>query len=197
MTRSPNDRSVSMPAANGYALAFVVPVGTALLGAFLAAHGWRSLYGATDTAFEHPILALLTFAVGVVAHEALHAVAWRWAGRLPFGTIRLGLQRKTLTPYAHCAAPMPARAYRIGAAVPGVVLGLAPAAVGLAVGDGGVFLFGLLFTVAAGGDALVLWLLRDVPADRLVEDHPTRAGCYVLAPGEEAGKPGSAPPTAE
>jgi len=43
MTRSPEDRSVSMGAANGYALAFVVPAGAALLGAFLALHGWRPL----------------------------------------------------------------------------------------------------------------------------------------------------------
>jgi hypothetical protein len=39
--------------------------------------------------------------------------------------------------------------------------------------------FGLLFTFAAGGDALVLWLLRGVAPHRLVEDHPTRAGCFV------------------
>jgi hypothetical protein len=193
MTRSPEDRSVSMGAANGYALAFVVPAGAALLGAFLALHGWRPLYAATDAAFGRPLVALAVFAAGVVAHEALHALAWRLAGRVPAGAVRLGFQWRTLTPYAHCAVPMAASAYRVGAAVPGVALGLLPALLGLATGGGAVFLFGLLFTLAAGGDALILWLLRDVPVDRLVEDHPTRAGCVVHGPaGEDSEHVGSA-----
>src|SRR5690606_5892329 len=104
---------------------------------------------------------------------------WRLAGRVPAGTVRLGFQWKAFTPYAHCSVPMAAGAYRVGAAVPGVVLGVLPALAGLVTGGGAVFLFGLLFTLAAGGDALILWLLRDVPTDRLVEDHPSRAGCYV------------------
>src|SRR5690606_25530349 len=125
------------------------------------------------------------FAAGVLAHEALHALAWRLAGRVPAETVRLGFQWKTLTPYAHCAVPMAAGPYRIGAAVPGVVLGVLPALLGLATGSGALFLFGLLFTLAAGGDALILWLLRDVPADRLVADHPERAGCYVYDEADE------------
>ncbi len=94
--------------------------------------------------------------------------------------MRLGFSWKALTPYAHCAAPMPARAYRIGAAAPGVALGLLPAALAWATGSGAVLAFALLFTLAAGGDALILWLLRGVPPERLVVDHPTRAGCLVL-----------------
>ena len=183
-----------MAAANGYALAFVVPATAVLLGAFLALHGWRPLYAATDGAFGRPLLAVVVFAAGVLAHEALHAAAWRLAGRVPAGTVRLGFQWKSLTPYAHCAVPMAAGAYRIGAAVPGVVLGLLPALLGLATGGGALFLFGLLFTLAAGGDAFILWLRRDVPAELLVADHPERAGCYVYgAAGEETERIGSVP----
>ena len=66
------------------------------------------------------------------------------------------------------------------AGVPGVVLGVAPALAGLVLGAGDVFWFGFIFTLAAGGDALILWLLRGVPGDRLVRDHPTKPGCLVL-----------------
>jgi hypothetical protein len=191
------DRSVSALAANGYALAFVVPAAAVLLGAFFAWHGWVPLYAATDGALAHPLIALAVFAAGVVGHEVLHAVAWQAAADLPAGSVRFGFQWKAVTPYAHCTAPMPARAYRIGAAVPGVVLGLAPAAAGLATGHGAVFLFGLLFTLAAGGDALIVWLLRGVPGTALVEDHPTRAGCRVVGADEESEHLGSAPVTAE
>jgi hypothetical protein len=41
---------------------------------------------------------------------------------------------------------------------------------------------GALFVLATGGDLLVLWVIRELPASALVEDHPTRAGCYVLDP---------------
>ena len=170
-----------MAQANGYALAFVVPAAAVLLGAFFALHGWRPLYAATDAVFDHIVLGLLVLAVGVVGHELLHVWAWRLAGRVPKDTVRLGFQWKTITPYAHCTVPMAARAYRIGAMTPGIVLGVLPALIGLALGGGVVFLFGLLFTLAAGGDALILWLLRDVPPEWLVEDHPTRAGCLVHA----------------
>ncbi|MDX1418678.1 MAG: DUF3267 domain-containing protein [Rubricoccaceae bacterium] len=194
---TPEDRSVSMAAANGYALLFVVPAAAALLGAFFALWGWPPLYRATDGALDRPLLALAVFAAGVVAHEVLHVVAWRWVGHVPAGTVRLGFQWATLTPYAHCEVPMAARAYRIGAATPGVVLGLLPVLAGLATGGGALFLFGLLFTLAAGGDALILWLLRDVPADQLVADHPSRAGCLVHAAGEETEGVGSAPGAGE
>lgn len=170
-----------MGRANAWALLGLGPPIIGLLGAFLALHGWRPLYAVTDAAFGAPLVPLLVFVAGVVAHEALHALAWKLAAGLPWGDIRLGFQWKTLTPYAHARVPMTARAYRIGAATPGVVLGLGPAAAGLATGGGGWMLFGLLFTLAAGGDALILWLLRGVAPLRLVEDHPERAGCYVWA----------------
>lgn len=75
---------------------------------------------------------------------------------------------------------MEVNAYRIGAAMPGVVLGIAPCIGGIIFGNGWWFVFGLLFTYAACGDALIIWLLRKVKTGSLVEDHPSRAGCYVI-----------------
>lgn len=41
--------------------------------------------------------------------------------------------------------------------------------------------FGLFFILAAGGDILILWLLRNVKSSSFVQDHPTRVGCYILS----------------
>jgi len=170
------DRSVSVARANGWAIAFVVPPVVLLAAVFAALYGW----GPIAEAGRLPLAWLLTALFGgILLHEVLHAVAWKVAARLPWRDVRLGFQWKTVTPYAHARVPMPARAYRAGAAAPGVVLGLLPALAGLASGAGHWFLFGLLFTLAAGGDALILWLLRGVAPARLVSDHPDRAGCFV------------------
>lgn len=116
---------------------------------------------------------------GVVLHELIHGVSWVLFGRKPFRSIRYGMQWKTLTPYAHCAEPMAARAYRRGAAMPAVVIGVIPAAAGLAAGNGAWTLYGTIFLAAATGDFIVLWILRGISGETFVEDHPSRAGCYV------------------
>jgi len=38
----------------------------------------------------------------------------------------------------------------------------------------------LVHTSAAGGDWLILWLIRNVRAGMQVDNHPTKAGCHVL-----------------
>jgi hypothetical protein len=76
---------------------------------------------------------------------------------------------------------MEARTYKIGAAMPGLLLGLLPASLALLSRNGWLLIYGVLFTWTAGGDALILWLLRNVEPGARVEDHPTKVGCYVLS----------------
>ncbi len=174
------DRSASLATANVVALAGALPVLAALVLPFGLRWGWAAVADGAVWWMSRPLVLFGALAAGVLVHEALHALAWRASARLPAGSVRLGFNWRALTPYAHCAAPMPARAYRIGAATPGVALGLLPVGVAWVTGSGAWLVFGLFFTLAAGGDALILWLLRGVPPDALVEDHPTRAGCLVL-----------------
>lgn len=173
------ERTATVGKANVAALVGVLPALLVFVAAYGLVWGWGAL-GAGFDALASPLWRfLLLFVGGVLVHEVLHGVAWRLAGA-ERGSVSLGFQVSTLTPYAHSSAPMSARAYRIGAVTPGVVLGVVPVLAGLALGVGGVFWFGLIFTLAAGGDALILWLLRGVPADRLVRDHPSKPGCLVL-----------------
>ena len=168
-----------MARANVASLVGVVPLCAALSVAYGLLHGWSALGASADAFFGNFFVFLAALLAGVVVHEGLHGLAWRWASGLPASAISFGFQWKTFTPYAHANTPMPARAYRIGAAAPGIAMGLVPALVGLAMGWGAPFSFGVFFTFAAGGDALILWLLRGVPPTALVSDHPTRAGCIV------------------
>ncbi|MEM9997004.1 MAG: DUF3267 domain-containing protein [Bacteroidota bacterium] len=175
------DRSVSMGKANLYALALILPVGAIQMAAHGGLHGWGNFTAGFDWWVESGRW-VLGLVLGIVVHEGLHGLAWKQAAGLPWLAISFGFNWRALAPYAHCDVPMSARAYRIGAATPGLVLGILPALVGLALGWGAWAVFGVFYTVAAGGDALILWLLRNVPGGWLVEDHPSQAGCYVYVP---------------
>jgi hypothetical protein len=119
------------------------------------------------------------FTVGIVLHELIHGLAWMFAGKLSFKEMKFGFQVKTLTPYAHCTVPVPKSAYVIGTMMPVIVLGFGPFLVSIANGNGWILLFGVLFTFAAVGDFLIVWLIRTVPWNAMVEDHPENAGCFV------------------
>jgi hypothetical protein len=178
------DLSVSPAAANVYSLATGLPPMLLLMSLFLARWGLVPLFEALME-FGRPLSILPALVVGTIVHELIHGLAWAYFAGKPWSAIHIGFQWKTFTPYAHCREPMDIRAYRLGGVMPGLVLGIIPAVIGILTGNGWLHWFGLLFTLAAGGDFLVLWLLRGVRPGQLVEDHPTRAGCYVLEGAEQ------------
>lgn len=124
---------------------------------------------------------LIALVAGIFLHELLHGIGWKFAGKIAWEDIKFGVHWKLITPYAHCKVPITARAYRVGVVLPALFLGFLPATVGLITGDAWFTILGALFLGAAGGDLLGLWVLRSVPADAKVLDHPTKLGCEVIA----------------
>jgi hypothetical protein len=158
------------------------PVSLAMLAVVLLPHqllhqenALKALFMATG---GFGLAALLIGAI--VIHEAIHGLTWMLAGRLRPGDIAYGVMWKALMPFAHPKRPITARAYAIGGAMPGVVLGLLPSIFGLVTGRGAWSGFGAILLAAAAGDALVLWSLRGVPPATLVRDHPSRVGCETV-----------------
>ncbi|HEU5170913.1 MAG TPA: DUF3267 domain-containing protein [Gemmatimonadales bacterium] len=143
-------------------------------------NGAGSVLAAMDAFLGHTWLWIGALVVGVAGHELLHGLAWAAASGQPLRVIRFGVNWRALAPHARCTVPLPASAYRFGAAAPGVVLGIIPALAGSSTGHGGVAAFGWFMTLAAGGDFVVLWLIRNLPGSTMLQDHPTRAGCVVL-----------------
>ena len=125
---------------------------------------------------------LLVLVAGIVIHEAIHGFGWAIAGGLRASDVKFGVLWGTLTPYAHPRVPIPARVYRIGASMPGLLMGLLPALTGIATGIAVLSFWGAVFLSVAGGDLLVLIKLGTVPGDVLVQDHPTRFGCQIVDP---------------
>lgn len=181
MTDSGEDFTVGFARANILALLFAVPVCAVFLLLYVTLHGTHSLLAGVQVAYEYPVGSLFVFAFGVVVHEALHAAGWSWADGISWRDIHFGFKWSTITPYVHCPVPVTVRSYRFGTALPGVVLGIVPLLVSILLQNGGLLLFGLLFTIAAGGDFLILWLLRKADSRTRVRDHPDLIGCRLVS----------------
>ena len=85
-----------------------------------------------------------------------------------------------LTPYCHCKEPLMVKHYILGAIMPAFVLGIIPAIIAIIIGNFGLLLFGSFFTLAAIGDFMVIYILRNEKKDDFVLDHPSEAGCYIF-----------------
>ncbi len=173
------DRSIPIGRAYLLMFGFLVPLLLGLLGIAWALRGAGFLVDAM-TDLQRPWGFLGWLVLGVFVHEAIHGLVWAWLGGKPLSTIRLGFQWKSLTPYAHIREPIPVRAYRWGAVMPALLLGFLPYALGLLLRSPFLFLYGWFFILAAGGDFVILWLLRNDRGDLLVQDHPERVGCVLV-----------------
>jgi hypothetical protein len=169
------DLSISMARANVIVFFISIPIAILQFLIFVLIHGPDNLQITWN-----PIVFIFVLLLGIVVHELLHALGGVAFGHKSFSSIKFGFQWKSFTPYAHLKGPMDIDAYRASTLLPGLVLGVLVYLVSLLLGDGNVFVFGLLHTASAGGDFLILWLIRHVKSGTQVEDHPTNAGCYVI-----------------
>jgi hypothetical protein len=171
------DLSISMRQAAVRSLALALPIALLQTCLYFGQVGFRGLPANASLAwFGFLLLA------GIPMHEIIHLLAWSLFTGKSLRTFKLGFQWASLTPYAHSRQPMSIHAYRAGSIAPGLLLGIVPWIGSLFTGNLLLFFYGLAYTAAAGGDFLILWLLRNVKPDALVEDHPSNAGCYVLEP---------------
>jgi hypothetical protein len=171
-----SDYSVSMAKAQTASLPFGLFAAVEFL-LFAFRWGFEPIKEASDILL--PWFFLPLFIVGITVHELIHGLSWMLAGILPAGKIKFGFQLKTLTPYAHCTVPLKKHAYVFGTVMPAVLLGFIPFIISFVTGSGRLLIFGIIFTFAAIGDFLIVWLIRSVSWTALVEDHPENAGCFV------------------
>jgi len=163
-----------------YACAAALTVPTVLIPLAAAVRVWGpSVAFSPLLRAERAVLLVAICLAGSWLHEALHALGWCFAAGISDDAVRIGWSAGALAPCAVLDMPVPARAYRFGVALPGLLLGATPLLLGLARGSPWMLWCGILLSVAALGDALVLLRLRGVPAGCLVRDHPSRPGCTL------------------
>ena len=113
---------------------------------------------------------------GAIIHELLHGFTWGFFASKGLKSIKFGVKWKLLTPYCHCKEPLMVKHYKIGGAMPLIIMGIIPSIIGLIIGHGGILSFGIFFTWAASGDMIALYMLHGLDNDIYVSDHPEKMG---------------------
>ena len=173
------DVSISARQANMMALALIPIFSVMVLAPYWLIWGGIAFVGDV-LAVLRPAIVIPVFVASILVHEALHGIGFVWFGRLPWQAVRFGFQWQALAPYAHCTAPLSAAAYRGAVLLPGVVLGVIPALISVIFGLGGLAIYGIIMLMAAGGDFVIFWVIRRVPASATILDHSERPGCWIL-----------------
>ena len=124
-------------------------------------------------------LFFLMMVAGIALHELIHGLTWAIFIKERFRAIRFGVMWKYLTPYCHCKVPMKVKHYVIGTIMPAIILGILPLVIAFMNGSIFIFLLGFYFTLAATGDFLIVYYLRNEKCNDYVKDHETEVGCNV------------------
>lgn len=163
---------VSFFKANMMALA-TAPVFMACFVLYLVIHRGNIAYTRLNIAFYLSLIA------GVFGHELIHGITWAVLCKKKWRSIGFGMDLKTYTPYCHCKETLTFTKYVLGSVMPTMVLGVLPYFIGLMLGNYYFSLFGMVFMIAGGGDAYILWLIRK-EKNALIIDHPYLVGCVAL-----------------
>jgi hypothetical protein len=177
------EQTLSLLRANLISLALIPPVTILLAAPFVLLWGVEPLNIIRFLRWEYLFMVVIP---GVVLHELLHGAGWALFTDKGFRSVQFGFKWQFLTPYCHCKEPLKVPKYAFGAGLPLVALGLMPIVAATITGSGGIMLFGLFFTWAAGGDMVALFQLARLDKNLLVSDHPDEMGFFILEDGGHA-----------
>jgi hypothetical protein len=172
------DITISFWRANFYAIISVLPI--LLILYFLYSFTWEK----PAITFNYPYW--IFYLIGVVIHELIHGFFAMQFSKQGMKSIKFGISWKLLTPYCHIKEPLTVRDYRIVLLSPLIILGIIPTIIGLIIGHNGIYGFGLLFILAAGGDLIIFWKLRNENKNTLALDSPDKCGCIIYEPEESS-----------
>lgn len=173
-----DDVTVSIVFANIISFIWGIPFVVAFVCWFIIRNGnWEHLSVPELFVFAIVLVAL------VVVHELLHGLVWGLFAPGGFRKIEFGFIKEMLTPYCTCGEPLKKGEYILGTLMPGLVLGILPAIAGVLCGSLFWLMIGVLMTVSAGGDFIVIVKMLFYKAksnDMVIMDHPSECGFVVF-----------------
>ena len=174
--------TVSIVSANIFAVVLLIPVMALGFWLFWLKNGTLA-GGISSGGVGGLLLFLVVMLVLVAVHELIHGLSWSLFTEHRFGDIEFGFMKQYLTPYCTCLVPLSRGQYIFGALMPLIVLGILPMIVGILTGSMPVLFMGIIMTVSAAGDIMIVWRLltyRSQAETVVYIDHPTQAGGVIF-----------------
>ncbi len=172
--------TMSAGKANLYGTLFFIPIIFIFGIPFSLIWGWDAFKLGGINFITKSISFFTTLLIGIILHEGIHGLFWAIYCTNGIKSIKFGFKWEYLTPFAHCKENLTVNQYKLGAAMPGILLGFLPSILAIIIGNAWLLFAGILFTGAAGGDILILLKLRKYDSKFLMKDHPDEIGFMVL-----------------
>jgi hypothetical protein len=173
--------TMGMGKVNMIALLLIIPITAVIITPFVLIWGYETFKAGKEIFDAYFLIVLLG---GIIIHELLHGLTWGYFASNGLKSIKFGVKWKFLTPYCHCKETLKVKHYKIGGAMPLIVMGIIPSIIGIIIGHGGILSFGIFFSWAAGGDIIALYMLHNFDNNTYVSDHPDKMG-FILEQGKE------------
>jgi len=159
---------------NLYSLFMIIPITAIILLPFILIWDYASFESGRKE-FMKLFIYILIF--GIILHELLHGITWAFFTKKGFKSIKFGING--ITPYCHCKEPLKVIHYRLGGAMPFIMMGIIPSLAGIILGNGLYLSFGIFFSWAASGDIISLIMLQKFNKNTMVYDHPDKMGFFI------------------
>lgn len=171
--------TISIVKANIFAFVFAIPVFVTGFVLFIMKNRQVSL----SLSPREMLLFIADLLVLTLVHEFLHGLVWGMYSEHYYKDIEFGFMKQYMTPYCTCTMPLRKGPYVAGALAPLIALGILPVIASIFNGSYMMLLLGLIMTVGAAGDIMIVYKLltyHTSSGDVVYLDHPTMGGMVVF-----------------
>jgi len=106
---------------------------------------------------NYRIIFLIICILGLFIHELIHGFFWGLFVKNKFKGIKIYFHKKYYTFVCECKNVLNKRQFIIGTIMPMIILGFIPLVLSFIFLNRPMFIFGILYTAAAGGDILIIF----------------------------------------
>lgn len=118
--------------------------------------------------------------LAIIVHELIHALFMIVFSKNGIKSVRLGIMKQSLIPYAHCKEPLKGGKMLIISLAPFIFLGLIPTLYAYMYGNLILWFTGLVMTLGAIGDFVYAYLILKTGLDHKILDHANEVGFIII-----------------
>lgn len=95
-------------------------------------------------------------------------------------SVKIGLHKKTFTPYMHCKESLYKIPFVLVTIAPLVLLGIIPMIFSFIYFNNLLFAYSVIMTVSSVGDLIILYYVIPIPYNKKIKDHDSKIGFYII-----------------